>query len=218
MEFCADWRHAKRETLEAFHRKLLWCSHRQGGLYSPNTVDQALRTVRAFCRWVHRVGLVPRDPTQGWLLPRPSQPEQRVLSRDQVLALLNSPDVSKPNGQRDQLVLELLYHLQLSVGNCLELRLENLESDSICAAGNRWPLEPVRSSLERYLNEGRPQQDKLGDSTLLLNRYGRPLTTLKPYIQFYGQRLGLSFPISPRTLHRSYKEHQRELHDRRFRR
>jgi site-specific recombinase XerD len=194
------WEACKTEDLEGFHQKLLWRTNRLGGMDSPNTVDQALRVLRHYYRWAHQQGLVAHDPTCEWLLRRPLQPEQPVLARDQVLALINLPDLSRPEGLRDQLLLELIFHLRLSLASCRELQVD--------FSGT----ELVHEAWERYLREGRPRLLREPNSTLLLTGQGqayRSNVSLAAILTRYAKKLGLPHSLTVRVLHRS-QHHQVE--------
>jgi site-specific recombinase XerD len=201
------WTSCQAADLEGFHQKLLWQCNRFGGLNSPNTVDQALRVLRQFYRWAHQKGVIVADPTAGWRLGRPLQREQPVLARDQVLALLNLPDLSQPEGLRDQLLLELLFHLELSLSTC---RLLELSSPG---------LEAVAPTLERYLSDGRPRFAQDATAPLLLTNRGHAYRSergLALILRHYAQKLGLSHALTPRVLHRSHQHQIESISLRRF--
>lgn len=208
-DFCArrglNWRTCTPQTLDLFHQHLLWNAHSRGGLFSPNTVDQALRLIRHFYRWAHGRGLVATDPTSTWCLPRPPQPPQPTLTREETLRLLNLPDLGVATGQRDLLLLELVYTLRLSCDACLLLNV-----------GWDEQFEPLRQSWERYLNRGRGQLLRVPTDRLLLSNRGRPYTSgqsLRLILRAYGRQLGHPH-LTARTLHRSAREHEEQLGER----
>ena len=49
-----------------------------------------------------------------------------VLNVDEVLALLETPDLNKINGYRDRTMLELLYATGMRVSELIHLELENV--------------------------------------------------------------------------------------------
>jgi site-specific recombinase XerD len=219
--FCAthrlDWRKASEDDVARFQQELLWWKSRHGRLYSPNTVDQALRMLRAFYRWAHTQGFVVHNPTTQLTLPRPPQPEQPTLTRGEVTTLFNLPDLSKPIGQRDVLMLELFYELQLTVRQCLALKLDHLLPDSIELGDYHWDLSSTKPALERYLSDGRERLVRDDTQVLLLTRDGDPVGQVGHLLHRYGQQLGLSYSLNATVLHRSAREHQAQLHRRRFR-
>ena len=192
--------------LAAYHQSLLWSSSATGRLYSPNTVDQALRAVRAFCRWAHRTGRRPNDPTKDLKLPRPTQPIQPVLDRAQMLALLNLPNLTNPRGLRDLVLLELLCYNQLSAPDCIALERADV---------HRLELEDTTANaLTRYLACGRPLLQRVPTEKLLLTSRGRPFQTVGgvyAILRRYSARMGLPFNLSGQLLRRSWRHQIQEL-------
>jgi len=200
-----NWDKCDASEIERLRQSLVWGARRRGGMYSPNTIDQALRVVRSFYRWALTRGHVCDVSICSWKLPRPHQPRQPVLTRSQALQLFNLPDLNTPAGLRDSLLLELLYVLQMTSAQSLSLRLDQVAS---------LQLDCVRPTLERYLARGRPLQARDDNDALLLTAAGRPLKHTQLIVRTYGRRLGLPYTLSIRILHRSAREHQAELHRR----
>ena len=208
------WESCRPQDLEQFRQTLLWQPHGRGKLYSSNTIDQGLRVLRHFFRWAKRGRLIKTDPTASWVLPRPAQPDQPVLGHDQVLALLNLPDLSRPQGLRDQLLLELLYDFSLSIAECRALKLDPVDSNQIQLGERRLDLDSAASAMERYLAHGRPQLLRQPTPCLLLTGRGQPYLTdtgIAFTLHRYGQQLGLVHSLCARTLHRSHRAHRGQL-------
>jgi integrase/recombinase XerD len=115
------------DHLDGFHQTLLWHPHSEGGLYTPNTVDQALRVVRSFFRWAVASQVVLVDPTRHWVLRRVPQPLHVLLTVAEVERLLNVPDTTRPAGVRDRAVLETLYATGLRRLECHRLDVDDIE-------------------------------------------------------------------------------------------
>jgi site-specific recombinase XerD len=198
------WQQCQPQDLERFKQNLLWGTHSQGKLYSPNTVDQALRVLRHLYRWAFQTGQLLQDPTSAWVLPRPPQPESPLLSRAEALQLLNLPDLSGPLGQRDQLLLELIYTLQYPLRICIALTPTWSEQ-----------FEPVKASWERYMGQGRQALRGFKDSpVLMLTRFAGPFLSelgLQQIVRRYGRKLGLVWQLNARILRRSAQDHQTQL-------
>lgn len=183
------------EQLRHYHQSLLWHTSKKKRLYSVNTVDMALRTVRHFYRWALNTGRIAQDPTADWCLPRPVQPELPTLSKEQVLRLFNLPDLGSELGPRNQLILELLYTLGWGLQHSITFPVT-------------WQpeLEPVRSAWERYTVTCRPYLEADPSPILLLTRHGRPfkdVVGLQMMLRAYGQQLDLPFLLCQRVLQRT---------------
>lgn len=184
----------QRGQVEAYFQELTWSSGRNG-LYTANTLYIAKRTVSRFFYWAIKNGHLGQHPYPD-LMPRPPQPEKTVLSPELALRLLNLPDVSKPLGLRDLLLLEAVFELGWSFLDCTT---RGLEWDDA--------LEPIGSTWRRYCEKGRPYLARPETTTLLVTRAGRQFTTLggaRHILDRYGRALKLPFKLTNRILHRSH--------------
>ena len=174
--------------------------------------------VRGLYRFLLAAGAIRRDPTEHLESPRPPRRLPRTLSIEDAAALVESPDLSAPEGLRDRAMLELLYASGLRASECLALRLEdlNISAGYVMATGkgNRQRLVPVGAQalkwVERYALTSRPAFVKRGDSgALFVNRYGRPLSrqALWMVIKRAGRRAGVRSTVSPHTLRHSFASH-----------
>jgi len=174
--------------------------------------------VRGLYRFLLAAGEIQRDPTEHLESPRPPRRLPRTLSIEDAAALVESPDLSAPEGLRDRAMLELLYASGLRASECLALRLEdlNIAAGYVMATGkgNRQRLVPVGAQalkwVERYALTSRPAFVKGGDSgALFVNRYGRPLSrqALWMVIKRAGRRAGVRSTVSPHTLRHSFASH-----------
>ena len=177
-----------------------------------------LSAVRGLYRFLLAAGEIRRDPTEHLESPRPPRRLPRTLSIEDAAALVESPDLSAPEGLRDRAMLELLYASGLRASECLALRLEdlNIAAGYVMATGkgNRQRLVPVGAQalkwVERYALTSRPAFVKRGDSgALFVNRYGRPLSrqALWMVIKRAGRRAGVRSTVSPHTSRHSFASH-----------
>ena len=204
------WTETSRHDLVFFEQRLQWTTHSQGGLYTENSVFMAMRVARLFFRWAVRVEKLRRNPMHGWILRAPRPRPERQLERAETMRLLNLPDVTTPIGQRDALLLELLYHAELTFRECRQMRLDQV---------NEMGFERgVQAALQRYVQDGRRQQERVPQQHLLLTDFGEPFRDnpgLRARLKILGDQIG--YPnLSPRILHKSHRAHQDELYQRRL--
>ena len=177
-----------------------------------------LSAVRAFYLFLVASGQIRRDPTEHLEAPRPPRRLPRTLSVEDAAALVESPDLSAPEGLRDRAMLELLYASGLRASECLTLRLEDLNVTAgyvtATGKGSRQRLVPVGAQalrwVQRYASTSRPAFLRRSDpGTLFLNRYGRPLSrqSLWSVIKRAAKRSRLRSAVSPHTLRHSFASH-----------
>jgi integrase/recombinase XerD len=196
-------------------RYLGWLRRR--GLGS-RSLARHLAAVRGLYRHLLAAGGVARDPTEHLDTPRPPRRLPRTLSMDDVVTLIEAPDIGRPDGLRDRALLELLYAAGLRASEALGLRIEdvNLSAGYVVPTGkgSRQRLVPVGAQALRwvrlYLKTARPLLVKRADGgTLFLNRYGRPLSrqALWGLLKKWARRAGIRAPVSPHTLRHSFASH-----------
>ncbi len=201
--------------LDDFQHRLQWSPRQGGGFLSPNTIDQALRMVRACLRWAVDQGWLMRDPTLQMVLGRPIQPRQPLLTRDQVDRILNTPTEQTSTGMRNRALLALFYYLPVSTRQATILCVSHLElPDALHLPGpdgyQRLELEDeLARRLERYLRLARPRLT-LEREALFVSRNGSRLTCNR--MEKTCSELG----VCVRTLRRSFLAHMRELQDHRL--
>jgi integrase/recombinase XerD len=175
-----------------------------------------LSCLRGFFSWCAEEGLLPDNPAA--LLDGPKLPSllPRVLSRQEVDALLEAPDVSDKLGLRDRAMLELLYAAGLRVSELIGLRPLDLDLQRgmvrVFGKGSKERLVPLHdravAGLESYLACCRPlfspRQDRL-----FLNRSGLGLTRQAVWklIKRHALRAGIRRELSPHTLRHSFATH-----------
>jgi integrase/recombinase XerD len=177
-----------------------------------------LSAVRGLYRHLLETGAVTRDPTEHLDSPRPPRRLPRTLSMRDVEALIETPDIGRPDGLRDRALLELLYASGLRASEALALRIEdvNLSAGYVVPTGkgNRQRLVPVGAQALRwvrlYLKTARGALVKRTDGgTLFVNRYGRRLSrqALWGILKKCARRAGLRASVSPHTLRHSFASH-----------
>jgi len=209
-----DWALSRVGTLELSHylRKL-----REEGL-GPRSAARHLSAVRGFYRFLVREGRLRRDPTEDFESPRLPRRLPRTLSPEEVAALIEAVDASRPVGIRDRALVELVYATGMRASECCALRIAdvNLSAGYVMATGkgSRQRLVPVGAQalfwIRRYLKEARPAIVKGRDpGTLFVNRRGGPLSRqgLWGVIRKAARRAGVRRVVSPHTLRHSFASH-----------
>lgn len=195
------WEKQTPESLDLYVQRRAWARQPRGGLYAANTLQQERQVLRHFYRWAFSTGLISQNPTQHWILRQLAQPERSPLTRLQVQQLMNLPDLTDAKGQRDQLMMELLYGPSISLNN-LHLLTTAWNPD--------W--EPIRATWERYIKDGRTKLQKRPSDRLLLGTRGEDLLspmTLRWRMRFYGRQIGVHLDL--RSLQQAFREHTEEL-------
>jgi integrase/recombinase XerD len=202
-----------RQDLDAYRLHLHHWRKPNGDPLSLKGQQGKLIPVLSFLRYLHDDKQILVNPGLGIRLPKtPDTLPVSLPDEEQVLKLLESPNVTTPLGLRDRAILELLYssairntELRLLEVDQLDLvRLQLRIEHGKGRKGRMVPLgEPAAQWLEAYLRDGRPWLlRKPYPSTLFLNSLGRMLSreALSEMVREYGEKAGLPGKVTPHVL------------------
>ncbi len=136
--------------------------------WGPVTRSNVVQVARRFLLWAYEAGETLWD-FSDFSLPYASSPRPEIPTIEVMKKLLSLPDLATALGQRDQVLLELLYVLGLRRCECSTLNMSDLDFSQaqVRVTGKGYherlvPLSPsVVCSLKFYLANGR--QLLLGD-------------------------------------------------------
>lgn len=178
-----------------------------------------LSGLKAFFRYLIVEDLIQSDPCQ--LIDGPSLGRKLpdVLTFNEIETLLDSIDLSTPEGTRNRAMLEVLYSSGLRVSELVALKLTNVYPDigflRVIGKGNKERLVPIgRDALKYltiYLQEVRPNVPvkKEAENFVFLNRRGGSLSRVMVFmiIKAVAVDAGLDKSISPHTFRHSFATH-----------
>ena len=142
-----------------------------------------------------------------------------TLSVKDIDTLINTIDLSKPQGERNRAILETLYSCGLRVSELTNLNISDLFFDEgfikVTGKGNKQRFVPISPLTQKYItlykNEIRPHipiVDAHRD-TLFLNRRGKQLTRAMIFtiVKQLAEKAGINKTISPHTFRHSFATH-----------
>ncbi len=184
------------------------------------SIARKLSAIRSFYRYLLREGMVPTSPVATTSSPKLDKRLPSFLSIEEVNRLLEAPDLSTPQGQRDRALLELLYASGLRVSELANLNIEqvNLDTDEIRVWGKgskeRVVLmgKPADEALRTYFSQGRPKLfgAKIRmTNALFINRYGERLTErrVQRLLEKYAKIADIDRRVYPHMLRHTFATH-----------
>jgi integrase/recombinase XerD len=156
-----------------------------GGDGAASSVARRIAAVRAFYAYLVRENTRADDPAAQLRTPKRPQDLPRVLSVEEVEAILATVVPTGPLGQRDLAALELLYGCGLRVSELLGLRDGDVDLEGglvrCVGKGDKERVVPVGSAaataVSRYVADGRRTLLRgRRRQELILNARGGPLT------------------------------------------
>jgi integrase/recombinase XerD len=189
-----------------------------GGVGASATVARRVASLRGLYSYLVREELIEDDPTARLRTPKQKQDLPRVLSVEEVLALLGRVAPAGPLGERDLAMFELLYGCGLRASELLGLRDGDVDLEAglvrCVGKGDKERIVPMggaaTTALTRYLRDGRRTlQRGRRRPELFLNARGGPLTRqgLDYLLRRYLRKAGLLGKASTHTFRHSFATH-----------
>ncbi|MEY3885109.1 MAG: hypothetical protein RIS87_884 [Pseudomonadota bacterium] len=184
----------------------------------PRSISRLIASLRRFYRYLIRENKISLDPTVQIQSPKLPRSLPKSLSEDEVLALLNAPNVNDPIGLRDRAMLELLYACGLRVTELVSVKVTEVSlSDGVVRVtgkGSKTRLVPMGEEavdwISRYLSEARPAilQKRLCDALFVTNRADEMTRQGFWYlIKRYALLAGITKHMSPHVLRHAFATH-----------
>ena len=183
------------------------------------TIARKLAAIKAFYRFMTAEGYMDANPaevveagTKGIKLPR-------VLSEDEVVRLLNQPDITTAEGFRDRTMLEVLYATGMRVSELINLTLErvdlNMKYIIAFGKGSKERIVPLGSVaaefMQQYLEKVRPKltHEDRNTNIVFLAFGGHELTRQRFWqiIRAYGRKANINKALTPHILRHSFATH-----------
>ena len=185
----------------------------------PRSAARALSALRAFYQIQTRESRMTENPTLRIELPKIGRALPQSLTEDDVLSLLEAPDVTSNYGLRDRTMLELMYATGLRVSELVELTVSEVNLRQgvvrVRGKGGKDRLVPVGATalawIEQYLEASRPDLlvGKAVTDVLFPSNRAKAMTrqTFWHLIKKYALVAGISKPLSPHTLRHAFATH-----------
>jgi len=184
----------------------------------PRTQARILSGIKSFYRFLIYRDLRQDDPTDLIGAPKIGLHLPEVLTVHEIDAMVATIDLSKPEGQRNKTIVEMLYGSGLRVSELVNLQLSNLYTEDgymiVEGKGSKQRLVPVSDKALHelklwFLDRNQLNVQKGHDDYVFLNRRGSQLTRAMIFtiIKQLAVEAGIRKTVSPHTLRHSFATH-----------
>jgi len=179
---------------------------------------RTISSLKALYRFLDAEGQLRANPCDKIIAPKINPYLPTVLSVEEVLRILESVDLSQPEGHRNRCILEVLYSCGLRVSELVNLRISDLFLDEqfirVLGKGSKQRLIPIGEPairailLYRQLRDAGPVQ-KTAEDILFLNHRGGRLSRVAVFniVKEHARIAGIQKDISPHTFRHSFATH-----------
>lgn len=204
------------KDIESYHFQLYRDHLLERGLASA-TINRRLVAIRSFVKWSVAAKLMDHNPLDTIKLPK-VQTESPTLAFDdqEVMAMINAPDLNTHKGKTHRLIMVLLFNLGLRRSELVNIRLKDMTQDrhhmvlSIHGKGDKIRPVPlnqnVQEEIHAYLDHLKNHAVSMGPEDYLIQteidqKNDRPMdgSTIYRIITKYALSLGINKSVSPHS-------------------
>lgn len=182
-----------------------------------SSIDRKLSALRGFYKYLANEGIVKSNVFSLVSGPKKEKKLPRYFEYNELEELFNVPDSETALGQRDLLLLELLYATGVRVGELTNIKIKDIDLSSksilILGKGNKERIvtygDYCEEILKRYLNDGYILLNTKDSEYLFLNKNGGELTErgVRYILDQIIKQTSINKNISPHMIRHSFATH-----------
>lgn len=186
---------------------------------APSSQARIISGIKSFFKYCLLEQIITVNPTTLLPTPKIQRKLPDVLSFEEIEQLINTIDLSKPEGGRNKAILEVMYSSGLRVTEAINLKISSLYLDvgfiRVIGKGDKERLVPIGSDAIKYIKlyketirvHQTPAKDC--DDILFLNNRGKALSRVMIFyiIKDLIQKTGIQKTISPHSFRHSFATH-----------
>lgn len=184
----------------------------------PRSQARIISGIKSFYRFLYLDGYITADPTELLETPKKGIKLPEILSVNEINRILDSIDLTQPEGQRNRAMLEVLYSCGLRVSELISLRMADIYFDeefiNVIGKGNKQRFVPISKTalkeIRYYLEDRKQMFAKKGfEDVLFLSRRGTRLSRIMVFVfvKRQAELAGIQKNISPHTFRHSFATH-----------
>lgn len=181
------------------------------------SINRKLSALRGFYKYLANEGIIKSNVFSLVSGPKKSKKLPRYFEYNELEELFNIPDKRLPLGQRDLLLLELLYATGVRVGELVNIKVGDIDLGQrnilILGKGNKERYvtygDYCEEALKLYLSDGYLSLNVQNSDFLFLNNNGGVLTErgVRYILDQIIKKTGISKSISPHMIRHSFATH-----------
>ena len=179
------------------------------------TVSRKLSSLRGFYKYLINCDYLDNNPFTLIKTPRKEKKLPRFFYYNELEEMFDSIDISTALGQRNRLILEVLYASGVRVSELVNIKVKDINDEEIkvLGKGNKERITRIgdyaREVLDLYLSDGYLELNKNKSEYLFLNKDGEQLTTrgVRYILDQVIKNTNVNKKISPHMLRHSFATH-----------
>ncbi len=186
-----------------------------GSKEKATTLARKISSLRGFYSFLISLNYLDNNPCSLVKTPRKEKKLPRFFYYNELEEMFNVPDMSTPLGQRDRLLLEVLYASGVRVSELVNIKLSDIDGMDIkvFGKGSKERIahigEYAKEVLDIYLKDGYIKLNKKKSEYLFLNNNGGNLSVrgVRFLLDNIIEKTTINKKISPHMLRHSFATH-----------
>jgi len=183
------------------------------------TQARVISGLRTFFKYLLLENEIKHNPAELLESPRTGRHLPDTLSPDEINKIIDTIDLSTPEGERNKTMLEVLYGCGLRVSELVNLKISDLHFGdgfiSVIGKGNKQRLVPIgeravkQIGIYRNMVRCHIEIKKGNEDYLFLSKRGMKITRVMVFyiIKDLAMKAGIRKTISPHTFRHSFATH-----------
>ena len=192
-----------------------WLIHLDEKKNKSTTVSRKISSLRGFYKYLINNKVMNSNPFSLVSLPKKERHLPRFFYYNELEEMFQVPKLNTALGQRDRLLLEMLYATGVRVSELVNIKVSDINGEEIKVLGkvNKERIvefgDYAESILELYLNEGYKSLNVKKSEYLFLNNRGGKLTTrgVRYILDNIINKTTIDKKISPHMLRHTFATH-----------
>ncbi len=219
--YCSWLRREGVDPLDITHREIRrWLAEQSRARYTASSVDRRLSAVRDLYRWLVHEGITDKDCAAAVAGPKRAKTLPRTMDDASVAKLLDTCDVSTPDGLRDRCFLELLAATGSRISEAAGLKVSDIDiarrQVRLFGKGAKERIVPLYDAAVEtalaYIENARPEllakakgRSKAGDALYISTR-GNAMSAdaLRTVFERHVGLAGLDPTLTPHAMRHTY--------------
>ena len=187
-------------------------------LYDKNvsraTISRRLSSLRSFYNYLYKNGNVKKNYFSNIKNPKKESSLPKFVKEIDIDKMFSIPDTSNPIGQRNLLIIRMLYATGVRVSELVNIKLSDIDVNEriikILGKGSKERVvvfgNNTKEIFNLYLNNGRYRLDKRDNEYLFLNKDGERLSDryVRKIIDDIIVKASISMHVSPHMLRHTF--------------
>lgn len=178
------------------------------------TISRRLSSLRSFYNYLYNNGIVQKNYFVSIKNPKKDSNLPKFVKDIDIDKMFSVPDIRKPIGQRNLLIIRMLYATGVRVSELVNVRLGDINigerTIKILGKGSKERIvvfgNNTKEILELYLKDGRCSLDKRDNDYLFLNKDGGKLSDryVREIINDIIVKASITMHVSPHMLRHTF--------------